>query len=133
MRDTCLTIAQCAPKTTLISQSVSGGATDGPSSEPSLDSSGTNLAFTSTASNIVNYVVVSGGGRQVYWTPMCPTTTSCSSNPAGSAVLVSIAADGLSAGNGESFNPSISPDGQFVAFVSARYELGLQVLPPLTA
>jgi len=123
LRDTCLTITPCAPKTTMISQSVSGGATDGPSSEPSLDSSGTLVAFTSTASNMVNYVVVSGGGRQVYWTPVCATTTSCSSNPAGSAVLVSIAADGLSTGNGESFNPSISPDGQYVAFVSLATNL----------
>lgn len=122
LRDTCLGAASCAPMTTLISQSVTGGATNGPSSEPSLDSAGAHVAFTSTASNIVNYVAVTGGGRQVYWTPPC-SGSSCTSSPTGGAVLVSIAADGLSAGNGESFNPSISPDGQFVAFASLATNL----------
>jgi hypothetical protein len=122
LRDTCLGTTGCIPTTSLVSESASGGATNGPSSEPSVDSAAAHVAFTSTASNIVNYVVVPGGPRQVYWTSACASTT-CAASPTGSAVLVSIAADGLSAGNGESYNPSISPDGEFVAFVSLATNL----------
>jgi hypothetical protein len=122
LRDTCLGVASCTPTTSLVSISSSVGATDGPSYEPSVDSGGDHVAFTSTASNIVNYVNVPGGQRQVYWAPACAGTTSCTGTTAGS-VLVSIAADGVTAANGESYNPSISPDGQFVAFVSLATNL----------
>jgi hypothetical protein len=116
LRDTCLGLASCLPATTMVSQSSSAGATDGPSFEPSTDGAGGHVAYTSTASNLVNYVPVAGGRRQVYWTP----------TPTGNmtvTVLVSISADGLTAGNGESYSPSISPDGQYVAFVSLATNL----------
>jgi WD40-like Beta Propeller Repeat len=124
LRDTCLGTT-CAPTTILASTSYSNGATDGPSFEPSLANGGSIVAFTSTASNIVNYVSVAGGARQVYWSVPCATssTAACTTNSTGPSVLVSIAADGLTAGNGESYNPSISPDGQYVAFVSLATNL----------
>ncbi len=122
-RDTCLatttsTGGSCVPKTLLITTGTGGNAANGPSSEPSLDSSGDDVAFTSSASNLVNYVTTPAGTRQVYWQPTCEsTTTSCT------PVLASLSADGASAGNGESYNPVISPDGQYVAFVSLATNL----------
>jgi WD40-like Beta Propeller Repeat len=122
-RDTCLAAttsssSSCTPRTLLISQQASGNSANGPSSEPSLDSAGANVAYTSTASNLVNYVATAGGARQVYWQPTCESTaTSCT------PVLVSLSADGTSAGNGESYNPVISPDGQYVAFLSLATNL----------
>jgi len=127
VRSTCLgttTTNNCStPTTTLVSTSATGTAADGPSFEPSLDSAGDDAAFTSTASNMVNYVSVPGSTQQVYWRPTCTgssTTATCGTN---AAVLVSISADGESVGNGPSYNPVISPDGQYVAFVSLATNL----------
>ena len=76
------------------------------------------MAFTSTATNLVSYVSTPGSTSQVYWQPTCQsTTTSCT------PVLVSLSADQSSAGNGASYNPVISPDGQYVAFVSLATNL----------
>jgi WD40-like Beta Propeller Repeat len=122
-RDTCLSTTSssgsgCTPKTLLITTGTGGSPANGPSSEPSLDSAGDDVAFTSTATNLVNYVSTPGTASQVYWQPTCETTTtSCT------PVLVSLSADGASAGNGASYNPVISPDGQYVAFVSLATNL----------
>jgi WD40-like Beta Propeller Repeat len=125
-RDTCLSSvgtsgsSGCTPKTLLITTGTGGSPANGPSSEPSLDSAGDNVAFTSTATNLVNYVSTPAGTSQVYWQPTCETattTTLCT------AVLVSLSADGTSAGNGPSYNAVISPDGQYVAFVSLATNL----------
>ncbi len=123
-RDTCLSGtsagSSCVPKTLLITTGTGGNPANGPSSEPSLDSSGDDVAFTSTASNLVSYVTTPVGTRQVYWQPTCETN---SSSTACAPVLVSLSADGATAGNGESYNPVISPDGQYVAFVSLATNL----------
>jgi hypothetical protein len=107
-----------------------------------MDSASSGIAYTSLATNLVNYTPVSGGTRQVYWQPVCrpvagststttiatcstsTTTTSGTSTttPTNQVVLVSIGADG-SAGNGDSYNPVLSSDGQFVAFVSLATNL----------
>jgi hypothetical protein len=138
IRDTCLG-ETCTPATFVVSTASTGGVSNGPSSEPSIDSTGTHVAYTSQATNLINYAVVSTNNRQVYWQPVCATgvatttstvpictatTTSGSSSTINSdpAVLVSLGADG-NAGNGDSFNPVISPDGQFVAFVSLATNL----------
>jgi len=133
VRDTCLG-QTCTPNTSIASLSYDGNPANGASSEPSMDSAGTNVAYTSFATNLVNYAAVSGGKRQVYWEPKCAplTTTSTTAvcggstsgttTPSNSVVLVSIGADG-SAGNGDSYNPIISPDSQFVAFVSLATNL----------
>jgi len=127
LRDTCLGAtsgsSSCTTPTTILAgTAANGGAADGPNSEPSIDSGGANVAFTSTASNLVNYIAVSGGTRQVYWqTPCTTTTSSCTGTNA--PVLVSLSADETSAGNGDSYNPVISPDGQYVAFVSLATNL----------
>ena len=126
LRNTCLgsTTSTCSTPTTILAgTSANGGAADGPNFEPSLDSVGTNVAFTSTASNLVDYVTVPGGTRQVYWQTPCTSTTASSCTATNAPVLVSLSADGTSAGNGDSYNPVISPDGQYVAFVSLATNL----------
>jgi hypothetical protein len=134
VRDTCLSStgvsgggSSCVPKSFLTSLAPTGVAADGPSAEPSLDSNGTHVAYTSTASNLVNSVPVAGGTRQVYLQPTCVTAsgtvTTCSAANSGAAELVSTSADGQSAGNAESYSPAISPEGQYVAFVSQATNL----------
>jgi hypothetical protein len=136
VRDTCLA-GTCTPTTFLASLAYSGTPGNGASSEPSIDTSASDIAYTSLATNLVNYVQVTGGKRQVYWQAVCATAgtaggtaTSCGTStsttstttPTNLVVLVSIGADG-SAGNGDSYNPVISPDGGFVAFVSLATNL----------
>lgn len=144
VRDTCLSstgasggASSCVPRNFLVSLAPTGMAADAPSAEPSLDGSGAHVAYTSTASNLVNSVPVPAGGpRQVYWQPTCVTTggttTSCTGTATGAAALVSVSADGQSPGNAESYNPVISPDGQYVAFVSLATNLLSPAISPVT-
>ncbi len=128
LRDTCFSgtvvsggSSSCVPKTTLITLAPNGAVANGASSEPTLDSTGAHVAYTSTASNLVNYVVVTGLTRQVYWQVPCTLTTCTSANP--TIALVSISPDGSNPGNGESYNPVISSDGRYVAFISLATNL----------
>jgi hypothetical protein len=127
VRNTCLGVASCSPVTALVSSDPNGNAANGVSSEPTVSSDGTRAGFTSLATNLVSTVSVPSGTSQVYWRPVCmPTsTTPCTINPTSNfdTQLVSISADGQSAGNGRSYNPVISPDGQYVAFVSLATNL----------
>jgi hypothetical protein len=127
VRNTCLGVASCSPITALVSSDPNGNAANGVSSEPTVSSDGTRAAFTSLATNLVSTVSVPSGTSQVYWRPVCmPTsTTPCTINPTSNfdTQLVSISADGQSAGNGRSYNPVISPDGQYVAFISLATNL----------
>jgi Malectin domain/IPT/TIG domain/WD40-like Beta Propeller Repeat len=129
---TCLTPAVSSGCLTIspVSLAIDGGPTNGASSEPTVDGAGDRVAFTSQATNLVNYVSFQNappGRRQVYTQPPCAivnSTTPCTFTPSiNGAVLVSISADGTSAGNGDSYNPVLSPDGQYVAFVSLATNL----------
>jgi hypothetical protein len=143
VRNTCLagstttgtaTTSACAPQTVLSNIGVGGDPPNGPSQSPSIDSSGTHVAYSSTATNLVSYAAVSGAASQVYWQLTCTTgiTTGTSTSTAtgcttsttnGTAALVSVAADGVTPGNGNSYDPVISADGQYVAFVSLATNL----------
>jgi hypothetical protein len=127
VRNTCLALASCVPVTAVVSSDPNGNAANGPSSDPTVDSAGTHAAFTSLATNLVSTVPVQTGTSQVYWRPVCMPTTAapCTINPSSNfdTQLVSISADGQTAGNGPSSNPVISPDGEFVAFVSTATNL----------
>jgi WD40-like Beta Propeller Repeat len=120
LRDTCLGSSTCTPMTSRVNVAADGSVADAPSSEPSLDGSAAHVAYTSTASNLTNYVVVSGGKRQVYWQAPCLTGALCTT--ANAPVLISIDPLG-NAGNGDSYSPAVSPDGQYVAFVSLATNL----------
>jgi hypothetical protein len=127
LRDTCLGVAACTPITSVISLGPGGIAANGTSSQVTIDNAGTTAAFTSLATNLVTSAPVPAGMSQVYWRPICvaSSTTSCTSTTSTSSVpqLVSISADGQSAGNGPSSDPVISADGEFVAFVSLATNL----------
>ena len=140
VRDTCLG-ESCTPATFLVSVAPDGSPANGQNSEPSIDSAGAHVAYTSDATNLVNYlsVPVTSGTRQVYWQPVCSSsnttgrvatcpTSITSSTETAPAVLVSLGADGKP-GNGDSYNPVISPDGQYVAFVSLATNLVQGVTP----
>jgi WD40-like Beta Propeller Repeat len=122
VRNTCLAVASCTPLTTIVSTDPNGNSANGASSEPSINSAGNEAAFTSTATNLTSSVPQSGLITQVFWRPVCSTTATCTGSASG-AQLVSMGADGVSAGNGPSYNPTISSDGQFVAFVSLATNL----------
>jgi hypothetical protein len=116
VRTTCLGTASCIPATTLLSTDPNGNAANGASSEPTIDTGGTTVAFTSTASNLVTSAALDGKTRQVFWRPV--TTTSALTTQ-----LVSMSADGVNPGNGDSFSPVISSDARYVAFVSLATDL----------
>jgi len=142
VRDTCLG-GTCTPSTFTVSVAADGTAANGPSFEPSTDTAAAHAAYTSRATNVVNYVSAPAGVRQVYWQPVCATGSTPSSTGStgtsgavaacaapsttagssiGGGVLVSLGADG-NPGNADSYNPVLSPDGQFVAFVSLATNL----------
>lgn len=132
VRNTCMigigtttSTSNCSPTTLKLTQATNATDANGSSSQPTIDSAGAHVAYTSTASNLVSYVPVSGGGRQIYWQTTCASTSTnngCSGSNALPA-LVSVSADGTSPGNGDSYDPVISPDGQYVAFVSLATNL----------
>jgi hypothetical protein len=130
LRDTCFSntvksggASTCLPTTTLVSVTPLGVPANGVSTEPTIDSGGTHVAYTSTASNLVTTPVVPGTTRQVYWETPCTTDVGTCTSGTATTALVSVAADGSSPGNGESYNPVISSDGEFVAFVSLATNL----------
>ena len=119
-RNTCLGSTGCLSLNFEASVGPNEIVANGASTEPSLSGSGSDLAYTSLATNLTNYIPISGGHRQVYWEPVCGSAAASSCN---GAVLVSVGADGTSAGNGDSYNPAISPDGNYVTFVSLATNL----------
>ncbi|MFZ3217211.1 MAG: hypothetical protein WA192_14235 [Candidatus Acidiferrales bacterium] len=133
VRNTCLGVASCTPVTGVVSSDPYGQAANAASSEPSIDSSGTHAAFTSLATNLVTTVAAQAGVSQVYWRPFClaASATPCNITPSSNydTQMVSISADGESPGNGPSYNPVISPDGEYVAFVSRATNLVSNITP----
>jgi WD40-like Beta Propeller Repeat len=118
LRRTCAGATGCTPATGLVSLSDTGAQANGPSAEPSLTSDAQFVAYTSIATNLVTGVTFTGS-RQVFLSATCITGTNCS--PA--TVLVSEGTDGMSPANADSFAPSVSPDGRYVAFVSTATNL----------
>jgi hypothetical protein len=134
LRSDCLQTAtsttSCTPVTSVISSDPNGNAANGASSEPSLSTSESApgfAAFTSFASNLTTSVTIPANYpySQIYWRPLCTsTTTACQYTPTTYVMeLISVSADGLTAGNGNSYNPVVSADGQYVAFVSTATNL----------
>jgi Tol biopolymer transport system component len=123
IRNTCVDVAGCIPVTAAISTDPNGNPANGPSSEPAINAAASDVVFTSTATNLVTSVGAPGDVSQVYWRPTC-LTANCVVTPTTFVTqIISISADGLSAGNGDSYNPAISPDGEWVAFISLATNL----------
>ena len=137
VRDTCFAQATCLPTTSLVS--ISGTAGSGTqvgsqgnsdSLEPTMDTSGGFIAFSSHATNLdPNFPTLTGTTRQIFLHSGCATATSGTTCATSATALVSVAADGVSAANADATQPSISPDGRYVSFVSTATNLIIGVDP----
>src|ERR1700693_1340080 len=113
VRDTCegVAVSGCKAQTTLLSVSSDGSAANDDSSSPSISANGRYVAFSSAASNLVEN---GPAGHQIYLRDTCAGVQgSC----APSTQIVSIDSNGALTGT-ESFLPSISASGRFVAFLA---------------
>jgi hypothetical protein len=119
VRDSCLGISTgCTPKTVLASVANGGQPPNAAALDPSISSDGRFVVFSSAATNLVS--TVTPGASEIYLRDTCLGVTSgCTP----STSLLSVATDGSSPANGSSTQPFISPDGQYVVFVSTATNL----------
>jgi len=108
LRDTQLNITTLVSQATGLAVAVGGGA----SSQPTISSNGRFVAFTSTSSNLTTDL--NPALSQIFLRDTQLNTTTLVSQATGVAVAV---------GGGASSQPTISGDGQFVAFTSASVNL----------
>jgi hypothetical protein len=114
-RDTCIGApAGCVPGTIRVTVTSDGSAVNGHSRDSALSADGRYVAFDSQATNLLPSTGVCAGplGTCVFLRDTC-TGVSAGCTP--STILISVASDGSPSGGA---NPSISPDGRFVAFNS---------------
>jgi hypothetical protein len=97
--------------TLLVSLSSSGNPANGFSSEPAISADGRYIAFSSFATNL--FANDTNNASDVFVRDVQTGTTT----------LVSVTPDGVSPGNKESYQPSISPDGRFILFQSKAQNL----------
>src|SRR3984957_5985055 len=110
--DTCEGVASgCKAQTTLVSTASDGSAANDDSSSPSISANGRYVAFSSVASNLVENAPA---GHQIYLRDTC---TGAEGSCTAWTQIVSIDANGALTGT-ESFLPSISASGRFVAFLA---------------
>jgi hypothetical protein len=124
VRDTCLGIASgCTPQTVLASVGNNSQPPNADCLQPSISSDGRYIVYTSKATNLVSNVTTSGTTNEIYLTDTCLGATSgCTP----STTLVSLGADGVSPADGSSTEPYLSPDSQYVVFVSNATNLAAQ-------
>jgi WD40-like Beta Propeller Repeat len=112
VRDTCEGVASgCKAQTTLVSTASDGSAANDDSSSPSISANGRYVAFSSAATNLVENAPA---GHQIYLRDTC---TGAEGSCTASTQIVSIDSNGGLTGT-ESFLPSISASGRFVAFLA---------------
>src|SRR3984893_1713819 len=112
VRDTCEGVAGgCKAQTILLSAALDGRAANDDSNSPSISANGRYVAFSSAATNLVEN---GPAGHQIYLRDTCSGGEgSCSP----STQIVSVDSNGALTGT-ESFLPSISASGRFVAFLA---------------
>src|SRR6266540_522146 len=98
-----------AGQTTLVSVGLGGAPGNSHSTDPSISANGRLVAFYSVATNLVNGDTNNAGDIFVY-------------DKQGQTRRVSVSSGGA-AGNSDSYDPSISPNGRFVAFESGATNL----------
>lgn len=123
LRDTCRGASPSCTAQTLLVSAAPDGVTpaDGASSQPVVVSGkkGQFVAFTSTATNLVTG---SAGSAEIYRVGFCiGISKGCTPS---SAQLISTP-DGTTFADGSSVEPSMTPDGRFVAFASTASDLGV--------
>ena len=127
VRNTCLGVASCSPVTAVVSSDPNGNAGERRELRADHQLGWNSHGVYVAGDQSCQHCPVPQGTTQVYWRPVCyPTaTTPCTINPSSSfdTQLVSVSPDGTRAGNGPSYDPVISPDGQYVAFVSLATNL----------
>jgi Tol biopolymer transport system component len=118
VRDTCTGApAGCSASTTLVSSGTGGAVAAADSRGGSLSADGRFVAFESDASNLV-----SGDTNKATDVFVRDTCVGAAAGCTPSTTLLSITREGVQ-GNGRSFSPVISGDGQFVAFISSASNL----------
>jgi Tol biopolymer transport system component len=126
VRDTCLGISTgCTPKTVLASVGNNSQPPNADCLQPSISSDGRYIVYTSKATNLVSNVTTSGAINEIYLSDTC---LGASSGCTPSTTIVSLGADGVLPANGSSTEPYISPDGQYVVFVSTATNLTAQAV-----
>jgi trimeric autotransporter adhesin len=124
VHSTCMNSSSCTQSNVLGSLAAGGNQGNADALDPSMDSSGKFVAFTSTATNLdPNFPTVNGQTRQVYVHQVSTSTSSSSSTITESTYLVSAAADGVNPADADAFSPAVSSDGRYVAFLSAATNL----------
>jgi len=111
VRDTCGSAQPCTPSTFRASVAFDGSQANNGSTDPALSADGRYVAFDSLATKLVP-----GGTsapKSVFVRDTCFGATSCSPT----TILVSCSSDG-SIGNGESLDPALNSNGQYVVFLS---------------
>ena len=112
VRDTCEGVAGgCKAQTTLLSVASDGSAANDDSNSPSISANGRYVAYSSAATNLVESAPA---GHQIYLRDTC---SGAEGSCAPSTQIVSIDSNGALTGT-ESFLPSISASGRFVAFLA---------------
>jgi Tol biopolymer transport system component len=112
-RDLCAGASGCTPATTLISVATDGSSpANSAASQPETDQSGRYVLFSSKASNLTS--AAANSYQQIFARDTCLGASSCTPH----TVLISVAADGSTLGNGDSFYPVITTEAHFAAFLS---------------
>ncbi|MGH9702579.1 MAG: hypothetical protein ACRD4K_04315 [Candidatus Acidiferrales bacterium] len=119
LRDTCMTASTgCTPAVVSVSLALDGfNQPTAPSFEPSISGNGRFVAFSSAATNIITGA---NGQQQVYLRDACGGVAGCTPK----SILISVAPDGTTPGDGTSSQAAVGSDGRFVAFVSTSSNLG---------
>jgi Tol biopolymer transport system component len=122
LRDTCIgTAASCTPSTQLVSVTDDGSPPNAQSRGSAVSADGRYVAFDSGASNLIpNSGICSPTMVCIYLRDTCTGVTTGGCTP--STVLASVATDGTIV---DGANPTITPDGRFVAFNSTGSTLGV--------
>jgi hypothetical protein len=126
VRDTCVGVANCTPKTLAVDLAPDGSAPNGKASrQVAISGDGRFVAFVSRATNLVTgNAVASLGYWELYVRDLCVganAPSGCSPH----TEIISLGAQGEAA-NGPSGSPSLSTDGRFIAFVSAATNLAAE-------
>src|ERR1700689_3028722 len=123
VRATCVSAANCSPKTSAVDVAPDGSAPNGKAGrQVAISGDGRFVAFISRATNLVpGNTTVSLGYWELYVRDLC-VGANAPSGCAPHTEIISTGAEGEAA-SGPSTSPSLSADGRFIAFVSAATNL----------
>ena len=113
VRDTCVGAAKCTTRTIAVDIAADGSAPNGPADDAvAISGDGRYVAFTSSATNLTKYQLT-GGEERVYVRDACTGVSA----PAGCSPNTELVDVGSEA-NENSWHPTVSADGRFIAFTA---------------